>query len=253
MTFAVLTFVGVRVSSLAMDIALAPHHDTAALAAVFARTGRLHIPKLLRDQDAARLHDTLSRRTPWNLTLVHDGPKEMPLSQWEALSPGQRKAIDDEVATAARERYEARYLNRPLTETGEPFPGLIPELEALARFLNSEPFLAFARAVLGEDRVAFADAQATCFRANDFLHRHTDEVPGKNRIAAYVLNMTPRWKPEWGGLLNFTRPDGNVTEAWTPAFNALNLLKVPQSHFVSSVSSFVDTGRYAVTGWLRYR
>jgi Rps23 Pro-64 3,4-dihydroxylase Tpa1-like proline 4-hydroxylase len=28
-------------------------------------------------------------------------------------------------------------------------------------------------------------------------------VAGKNRVAAYVLNLTPRWRVEWGGLLMF--------------------------------------------------
>lgn len=28
--------------------------------------------------------------------------------------------------------------------------------------------------------------------ANDYRHRHSDHVTGKNRIAAHVLNLTPR-------------------------------------------------------------
>jgi len=49
------------------------------------------------------------------------------------------------------------------------------------------------------------------------------------------------------------RPGGHVDEAYVPAWNALNLLKVPQDHFVSQVASFVDVGRFAVTGWVRHR
>jgi SM-20-related protein len=235
------------------NIALAPRTDTDTLAAQFAETGRLRIPGLLREADATRLHDALARRTPWNLFILHDGPKVMPLAHWQALPAAERKFIDDQMAVAARDKFEARFLQCPLTETGEPFAGLIPELDALARFLNDEPFLSFMRAVTGSAAIAFADAQATCYRANDSLHRHTDEVPGKNRIVAYVLNLTPRWQPEWGGLLNFMAPNGQVDEAWVPSFNTLNLLRVPQNHFVGSVAGFVEAPRLAVTGWLRHR
>jgi len=234
-------------------IALAPRTDTDALAARFARTGRLQIPNILREADAVRLQEVLARRTPWNLFIIHDGPKGMPLVHWQNMPAGERKFIDDQMAVAARDRFEARFLQWPLTETGDPFPGLVPELNDLVAFLNSEPFLSFMRAVTGSARIAFADAQATCYRANDYLHRHSDEVPGKNRIAAYVLNLTRRWQPEWGGLLNFVGKDGQVEEAWVPSFNTLNMLRVPQDHFVGAVAGFVEAPRLAVTGWLRHR
>ena len=224
------------------------------MAAQFAETGRLRIPNLLREADAARLHDALARRTPWNLFIIHDGPKVMPLAHWQALPPAERKFIDDQMAVAARDKFEARFLQCPLTETGEPFAGLIPELDGLARFLNGEPFLSFMRVVTGSAAIALCRCPGDLLPAPAiYLHRHTDEVPGKNRIVAYVLNLTPRWQPEWGGLLNFMRPDGQVGEAWVPSFNTLNLLRVPQSHFVGSVAGFVEAPRLAVTGWLRYR
>lgn len=234
-------------------IQLAPRNDTEALAATFAREGRVRIPNILRNDDAQRLNDVLMQRTPWNLFVIHDGPRVMPMVQWQAMSPVERCDIDSQIDAAARERFEARFLNLPMTETGEPFPGLSAEMDGLVRFLNGEAFLNFMRAVTARADIDYADGQATCYRAGDFLHRHSDHVPGKNRIAAYVLNLTPRWQPEWGGLLNFVRPDGQVGEAWVPAFNTLNLLRVPQDHFVGSVAGFVNTPRLAVTGWLRHR
>lgn len=235
------------------EIQLAPREDTDALAARFAETGRVQISDLLREADSRRLHDALTDVASWNLFVIHGGPKAMPLARWREMPAVERQSIDDALAAGARARFAARFLNLPLTETGEPFPGLSAELAALVRFLNAAPFLDFMRAVTGQAQIAFADGQATSYRAGDFLHRHSDEVPGKNRIAAYVLGLTPLWQPEWGGLLNFVRPDGKVSEAWTPAFNALNVLRVPQDHFVSQVAAFVDVPRLAVTGWLRHR
>jgi hypothetical protein len=235
------------------EFQLAAGHDAAAYAAAFARDGRLHIPHLLREADARRLHAAILR-TPWHLTLIHDGPKQMPLSQWETLPPERRAAVEAAFAGGARDvtRFNARYLSLHLSADGEVFDGGIPEFAALCRFLNSAPFLAFARTVTGDDSVRLTDAHATCFRAGDFLYRHNDHVPDAERIAAYVLNLTPAWRPEWGGLLNFL-DGGHVTRAFTPAWNALNLLKVPQDHFVSAVADFVDQPRLAVSGWLRRR
>ena len=71
--------------------------------------------------------------------------------------------------------------------------------------------------------------------------------------AAYVLNFTPRWSPDWGGILNFIDRDGHVAEGYTPAFNALNVFRVPQLHSVSCVSPYAQAGRYSITGWLRER
>ena len=73
------------------------------------------------------------------------------------------------------------------------------------------------------------------------------------RLAADVLNLTPRWKPEWGGLLGFVDSDDHIKRAFTPSWNALNILAVPQRHFVSMVAPFGTEGRYSVTGWLRRR
>ena len=236
-------------------IEMPDHHDLGAYAARFAADGRLHIPDFLKAEDARRLHEAVVRKVRWSRLLSHDGPKVMSGPAWAKLSAEERRNIDAEVAAAARVRFEGRFWNLDVTDTGAPYQGDPPELVALSIFLNSEPFLAFARAVTGISAIDMADAQATLYRAGDFLHPHsdTDDTPGKNRLCAYVLSLTPYWNMELGGLLSFDGEGGHVAESYVPAWNALNLLKVPQNHFVSSVAAFVDAGRYSVTGWLRRR
>ena len=68
-----------------------------------------------------------------------------------------------------------------------------------------------------------------------------------------MLNFTPTWRADWGGILNFIDADGHISEGYTPAFNALNIFKVPQNHAVSMVTPFAREGRYSITGWLKYR
>ena len=59
------------------------------------------------------------------------------------------------------------------------------------------------------------------------------------------------WRADWGGALQFFGPDGNVSEAFTPAFNVLNVFKVPAVHSVAMVAPFAGASRYSITGWLR--
>ena len=79
------------------------------------------------------------------------------------------------------------------------------------------------REVTGLDAIAWTDAQATLYRPGDFLTTHDDETGGHKRLAAYVLNMTPGWRPDWGGILQFLDERGNIEEGYSPAFNAPRL------------------------------
>jgi Rps23 Pro-64 3,4-dihydroxylase Tpa1-like proline 4-hydroxylase len=63
--------------------------------------------------------------------------------------------------------------------------------------------------------------------------------------------MTPLWRADWGGLLNFFARDGHVAEAYTPTFNSLTIFRVPQVHSVGIVAPFAKYGRFSISGWLR--
>ena len=121
----------------------------------------------------------------------------------------------------------------------------------LCAFLNSPEFIDFARRVTGVGEISLVDAQATLYEAGDFLTVHDDDVAGKNRVAAYVRGLAPKWCADWGGVLQFIAGDGHVAEGYVPPFNSLNILRVPQAHSVSMVAPFTPVGRYSVTGWFR--
>ena len=42
-----------------------------------------------------------------------------------------------------------------------------------------------------------------------------------------------------------------MEEAFTPAFNSLNVFKVPAQHAVSIVAPFAGAPRLSITGWIR--
>jgi SM-20-related protein len=100
-------------------------------------------------------------------------------------------------------------------------------------------------------RIDYADGQGTRYLPGHFLNGHDDAVDGKNRLAAYVLGLTPVWRTEWGGLLLIHEGDGDVERGLMPRFNAIILFAVPRWHSVSPVSDFAGASRYSVTGCLR--
>lgn len=227
--------------------------DRAALAARLAATGRVQIPDLLEDASAAMLRDEATLRTPFQtVTLGGKGHVDLPAAWLEGLTPAQRTDMGRAAQEAATERFHYLYDNHPLWDLDQ-VGRLDGVWKAWVDFANSEAFLGPMREITGEPRIAFADAQVTRYRRGHFLTAHDDGVEGKNRYFAYVMNLTPRWKIEWGGLLMFHGDDGHVAEAFLPNFNSLNLLKVPALHSVSQVSLFAGDDRLAITGWLRGR
>ena len=227
-------------------------HDRHLLARVYARHGRVHIPAILTPDTADRVHRCLTGETPYSL-VVNIGDKVFDIApeQAAAMSAAEKASLVQAAGEGAREGFQFLYENHRLSERGEAYRDAASYLARIVAFLNGGEFLAFARAVTGEPRIAFADAQATRYGPGHFLTTHTDLEPGKERLAAFVLNMTPRWRPDWGGILLFLDQDGQVAEGYAPVFNALNLLRVPQPHLVSSVASFAGGARYSITGWLR--
>ena len=235
-----------------MPLSLNPHLDRKALAAAFARSGRVRIEDFLSASDAAMLHRHLRERSDWRL-VINQGAKlfELDRSAQAQLAPDRAEQLEAAVNQAARHGFQFRFESIRVPDNEAERETEASPLSEFATFLSSGPALELLRAVTGAPEVTFADAQGTAYGPRHFLTAHDDEVSGKNRIAAYVLNLTPEWRIDWGGLLMFHGSDGHVQEAWTPRFNTLNLFAVPQPHSVSYVTPFVPNRRYAVTGWLR--
>ena len=109
-----------------------------------------------------------------------------------------------------------------------------------------------SRLSFGLAAIQRTDAQATLYRPGDFLTVHDDSIGGHKRLAAYVLNLTPIWRADWGGVLQFLGANGHVEEGYVPCFNALNVFRVPTQHSVSQVALYGSL-RYSITGWFHAR
>jgi SM-20-related protein len=230
--------------------------DAGPLRAVMARHGRIHLPDVFAPAFARRVAEALaSDAVPWTRSVTVNGkPYDIGLQTLNDMPPERaaefRAAVDAAARTGFQYEYDAWRISDRL-EAGDRRGGPLAPLEAVYDVLNGADFLGFVRALTGEPRAAYVDAQATRYTAGHYLTVHDDNVAGKNRLFAYVLNFTPQWRVDWGGLLLFHDADGHVAEGYTPAFNALNIFRVPQPHSVSQVASFVAASRYSITGWIR--
>ena len=238
---------------LTLDLAL----DGRRLAPLFARHGRLHLPGILAGPGAAEVSRALAGPVPWMKCVRAGGDGgDVPMADWEAMSPEKQAGWTRMLAAGSTRdlqfQFDSWRVSDALEAAGRAGGALAP-IEAVYDLLNSETVLTFIRDLTGDPRCAFCDAQATRYRPGDFLAQHHDEVDGLKRLYAYVLNFTPVWMSDWGGTLVFLDEDGHVAEGYRPAFNALNLFRVPTPHAVTQVASFADAHRLSITGWVRAR
>jgi len=222
------------------------------MAPAFTRFGRTHIPGLLSDASARALHDGLLQDDVWVCsTMGSDGAVDLPLDGLARLAPDQEERFLRMAHQQAAHGFHYMFDTIRISDRVEAGETIAPVLRAAYDLVNGDAFLDFIAGLTGAKRGVYADIQATRFRPGHYLTRHDDHREGAGRLYAYVLSLTPYWRADWGGLLTFIDPDGHVAEAYTPAFNALNVLKVPQPHAVSCVAPFADGVRLSLTGWVR--
>lgn len=239
------------------SLRIAAPHDALRLRPVFERYGRLHLPEFFRRRDAVRIGESLAGPVPWSRSVnVHGKAYDIEPDAVAAMPPERVEQLHAAIAEGGRTGFQYQFDAWRVSdriEAGEQPPEPLKPLAEAYRFLNSPAFLDFVRALTGLADAEFCDAQATRYTAGHFLTAHDDAVEGKNRLLAYVLNFTPVWRPDWGGLLLFHDADGHVAEGYRPVFNSLNIFRVGQAHAVSQVASFVTAPRLAITGWVRRR
>jgi SM-20-related protein len=214
------------------------------------RTGRAQLPGVLAADYAKALREAADGVDFNIVTRRSTGHVDLPAAWLASLDPQRRRTLGETVQASATDQFQYLFDNHPIYDMAEA-GSAAPVWAELVAFLNGDVFLGLMRDVTGEPRIALADAQLTRFRRAHFLTEHDDTAEGKNRYFAYVLNLTPAWRIDWGGLLAFHGPDGNLAEAFTPRFNTLNLLRVPQPHSVTQVALSAGADRISVTGWLR--
>ena len=230
------------------DNPINPDLDLAAIASRFARSGRAQIADILRGEVAEAVAAELEAQVPWRFS-IREGERDAVYTHaaWEALALGDRRRILAQANRQASDGFQYMFDYFGLV-SGVSGDGAPAALSALTRFIRSEEFARFLRDVTGIGDIATADAQATRYRAGQYLSRH-DDLSNPLRRVAYVMGFTRAWRADWGGLLVFHDPRDDVEEAWLPRFNTLNVFKVPQVHSVSFVTPSAAAYRHSITGW----
>ncbi|MFN3816716.1 2OG-Fe(II) oxygenase [Brevundimonas sp.] len=206
----------------------------------------------MTDDSARALHAALTDEAlVWRRSLDNPANVDVPVAIFESQPADEQARLIAMVHEGARDGFQYVYDRIRIgygVSTGEAMP---EALAALYTLFNNDLWLDFARTLTGDDRIARVDAMATRFGPGQFLNGHNDQHEQAGRLYAYVLNLCPRWRAEWGGLLLFKDDRGEVVEAFTPGFNVLNVFRVPQTHAVSMVTPFAGAPRLSITGWWR--
>lgn len=235
-----------------LHLALSRAHRPEAYAPVFKAHGRLHIPGILTPDAAQGLFHTLQTAQEWTRSIhLREGDDiDIRVSELEQLAPEERADLERSLADSSTDSLQ--YIFDTIRISSEVNAGrpVAEPMKAIHRFINSPAFLEFVARLTGEDGLVFADVMATRYLPGHFLTAHGDENPQERRLFAYVLNLTPAWRADWGGVLMFLDDDGHVAEGYIPAFNALNIFSVPQTHAVSMVTRLARTPRLSITGWI---
>ncbi len=231
---------------------LNPRLDADSLAERYFQHRRISIVDLLVEDDARDLRQAIEAEPRRNLVFYASGRHfDIDAAGWRDLDDEKKTTTEKIIYAEAQRGFSYHYENIPVYDRWRQKTELGATLTAAVEFLNQESFLSLMRRVTGFDDIAFADAQATLYGPGHFLTLHDDAVEGKNRRAAFVLNLTPEWREDWGGYLNFFDHDGHIEAAFKPAFNALNIFSVPSAHSVGYVAPFAGAVRCSITGWLR--
>jgi SM-20-related protein len=230
-----------------VPFAMAPRPDLNQLKARLKQTGRVHVPNALAIGLANAIYDDLASYTDWRLVLNNDAATyELKAAQIAALKPADFEEFARGIEQSARSRFQYVY-DFFSVEAGGTDGSLF--IKQVLDFLNGDVFLGFLCELTGEQRIRKINMKASRYRAGHFLTQHNDGLI-ENRLYAYVLNLTPSWRADWGGLLLFHDNDGHVVEGFNPVFNAINIFRVPQWHSVSMVTPSATKARYSLTGWM---
>jgi len=225
-----------------------------AFASAYAAEGYVQIPNIFEPEAAERLTQILEREIDWEFVFLDENQRGVALTpaQQQALGEAELARLSRGVDERARFSLGLRYLGYTMTDAllrgrdpGHP-------IHDLTSFIHGADFLRFAAAVAHTPSAVRAEAQASCYRPGDFIGLHDDTGrEAGNRLAAYTLGFTRRWRSDWGGQLIFHDNRGDIERGLAPRWNMLTLFRVPRLHSVAPVSAYAGAPRLSVVGWLR--
>lgn len=217
----------------------------------YAHYGRVLINDFLTAEESTKLSTLAKSPLPWILHYRDAGLTcQMEEAYYQALGDLERQVFLARLEETARADFQFRYYSCSLSPSNlSKFQPNHPLISLAAKIVAPE-FVALLKNLIGDPAVRGLTASITRYDPGQFLLPHDDTDSTDDRRAAYVLNLSEDWWPDWGGLLQFIDDNRNVVETFSPHLGSIAVFKVPQLHAVSYVTPFALRSRYAVTGWL---
>jgi SM-20-related protein len=226
------------------------NHKRGSMASV-GQSWRVRFSDWLPNTLAMALHRELDSQLPWQWVFQQNGaPQAISQVQIQSMARAQIGRLWSEIHRGAVNGFQFSFRKYSIVEALRADDLRYEALKAFIELLANREAIERVRHLSGISDIQRVDAQATRYDPGDFLTEHTDDNDAKfTRRIAYVLNLSPNWRAEWGGLLLFHDVQGQIVETFVPEFNTLNLFSVPQAHSVSMVTPFAKEKRLALTGW----
>lgn len=232
-------------------IGISDGHDLASLHQQYEASGRIQVTEFFDSATARFLDSEIQAQREWYLAYTDGGNAvESSFDEIQRLSPERRQKFMESISQRAGTQFQYCFLQYYLSEAVGRGDNPGHPLHAVHDFVNSEAFLGLMRTLTGEPAIRSADVLLSRYGPGHFLTEHDDTHHDRDRVAAYVISLTEGWNRNWGGHLAFFDQAGNIEQAMLPAFNTLNVFKVPQSHAVQYVTPFARGVRTSLTGWV---
>lgn len=210
----------------------------------FQKKGYIKIDNFLDDEYAKKIFETINE-IKWDLCyLSENGPVSIKDKSLMTYTPQQYGELNQKIMARAQQGFSYFYFRSDLVNA------VNSRLKAFYEDLCGEEFLSFCRSITEEPSIKKVNGQLACYSPGCFLRKHTDKTDKEKRVAAYVINFTPKWNNDWGGLLHLLDNEQNILDILEPHFNSISIFKVPTLHYVSQVANYARGKRYTATGWM---
>lgn len=212
---------------------------------------RVKIHSFWQHDEAMAISQALAKETKFlNAHFIEGQNKQISDGDFAKLNTQERTELQQKIYSNAADGVGFLYGRHQIAPN--PQNTEIPELLlSVGDALNTDEMLTKIRSITGHKDICAASAQATRYIPGNFLTRHNDIHQTEQRRVAYVLGFSPKWHPDWGGLLQFYHDNGTPKDAWAPDFNSMTLFDVRHVHAVTFVTPFAPLPRLSVTGWFR--
>lgn len=211
--------------------------DQKALAKTFKKSGRLQVPDAMADKSADNLSQTIEKMAIWKSVFM-EGDKERALggSDMKSLTDRRRREMLDRIYTQARDGYQYMRYECPTDEI--PNAKDPKALKDADKFFKSDDFRDFLRGVAGAKDGELEGVQARWLQREQFMTDSGLAAGLPDCKLQFSMDVTRKWRPHWGGHLNFLDENGEIAEAWSPGFNKLNIYAGGTRHSISYVTPF---------------